>query len=72
MCHIVGNNQFIGLGLPLKFVKKQNKNTRLKKYEMRASMTLLVSKKAGSQMEPLTPLLDKMWSSSGAVLQWTV
>ena len=32
-------------------------------------MTLLVSKKAGSQTEPLRPLLDKMWNNSGAVLQ---
>jgi len=31
--------------------------------------TLLVSKKAGSHTEPLRPLLDKMWTSSGAVLQ---
>jgi len=31
--------------------------------------TLLVSKKAGSHTEPLRPLLDKMWTSSGAVLR---
>ena len=39
---------------------------------MRASLTLLDSKKAGSQTEPFRPLLDKMWISSGAVLQKTV
>ena len=42
------------------------------KNKMRASLTLLVSKKAGSQTEPFRPLLDKMWISSGAVLQKTV
>ena len=35
-------------------------------------MTLLDSKKAGSQTEPLKPLLDNIWSSSGAFLQLTV
>ena len=40
-----------------------------KKCEMRALLTLLVSKKAGSQTEPLRPLLDKMSTNSGAVLQ---
>ena len=48
---------------------EKSKSAVFEKCEMRASLTLLVSKKAGSQTEPLRPLLDKMSTNSGAVLQ---